>query len=221
MERLSSNALDYDDLVTAVYKKTKDLILNNDLQPGKKLRQEELARSLGVSRTPIIKALHLLVTDNLIAYTPRRGFTVKELSTREMAEIFYVRSLLDGAVAREAAVKANPDALAELDSYFAGFAPPWTTEKTVQYMRNDQLFHARLYDIGDVPLLCRMNEMFNISRVSYQRGLLRDPSETLAEHLALTDAVKNRDAELAERLARAHAMRSRARLLSELDEAEE
>ena len=94
---------EFDDLVSAVYHKIKDLILNQQFAPGQKIKQEELAKALGVSRTPIIKALHLLIGDNLVVYTPRRGFTVKVLTTRELAEIFYVRELLDGAAAHETA----------------------------------------------------------------------------------------------------------------------
>ncbi len=208
----------FDDLVTAVYRQIKDLILNQHLAPGAKLRQEELARSLGVSRTPIIKALHLLVADNLAAYTPRKGFRVKELTTREMAEIFYVRSLLDGAVARETARKATEAELEELSGYFAGFGPQRDDASRARYMACDKAFHLRLYEIAGATLLIRINELFNISRVSYQRGLLRDPNETLVEHLAILDALRNRDEELAERLARAHAMRSRAVLLRQLGE---
>lgn len=211
----------FDDLVTAVYKKIKELILNQDLKPGAKIKQEELARALGVSRTPIIKALHLLIGDNLVTYTPRRGFMVKELTTQEMAEIFYIRGLLDGAAAREAAEKATEEELAELEGYFAGFlARKWDAESRARYMECDKAFHLRLYEIAAVPLLLRINETFNIMRVSYQRGLLRDPDETLVEHLSIIEAIKNRDPELAERLARAHTSRSRAVLLRRLKEGE-
>ncbi|NLG85159.1 MAG: FCD domain-containing protein [Firmicutes bacterium] len=88
-------------------------------------------------------------------------------------------------------------------------------------MECDRSFHMRLYDIAAIQLLLRINEMFNIMRVSYQRGLLRDPNETLLEHLSIIEAIKNRDAELAERLARTHVLRSRAVLLRVLEEKEE
>jgi len=204
---------EYDDLVSAVHKKIKDLILNQAFEPGQKIKQEELARTLGVSRTPIIKALHLLIADNLVVYTPRKGFTVKELTTREMAEIFYIRELLDGAAAREAASKVTAAQLEQLDAYFAGFGGSWTKAARDRYTAQDKAFHARLYEIAAVPLLTRINEMFNISRVSYQRGLVRDPDETLAEHLGIVEAIKNRDADLAEQRARAHGTRTRATLL--------
>lgn len=67
-------------------------------------------------------------------YTLRKGFTVKELTTREMAEIFYVRGLPDGAVAREAAAKATDAELRELSGYFAGFGAPWDGDPAVVRM---------------------------------------------------------------------------------------
>ena len=203
----------HDDLVTAVRRKVKDLILNNYLQPGSKIRQEDLARSLGVSRTPIIKALYMLVADNLVTYTSRRGFTVKELTTREMAEIFYVRELLEGACARETAEKATEDEIEELRGYFAGFGGNWDRETEMRYMASDKAFHERLYEIAAVPLILRINEMFSILRVSYQRGLFRDCNESLSEHLALIEAIRKRNADLAERLARYHTAQARAAML--------
>lgn len=210
---------EYDDLVTAVFRKVKDLILTQQLRPGLKIRQEELARTLGVSRTPIIKALHLLVNENLVTYTPRKGFTVKEFTPREMAEIFYVRELLDGAVARETARKATPEEIEELRGYFAEFrqGQSWDREARARYLDLDKAFHARLYEIGQVPLLQRINEIFSISIMSYQQGLIRDPNETLVEHLAIMEAIRNRDEESAERMARAHAIRTRMTLLRRLE----
>ena len=209
------------DLTEQTYRILREWILKRQIQPGEKVSVEAIAAGLGVSRTPIIKALHLLIGDNLVVYTPRKGFTVKELTTQEMAEIFYIRGLLDGAAAREAAEKATEEELAELEGYFAGFlARKWDAESRARYMECDKAFHLRLYEIAAVPLLLRINETFNIMRVSYQRGLLRDPDETLVEHLSIIEAIKNRDPELAERLARAHTSRSRAVLLRRLKEGE-
>lgn len=219
--RSAQTSLEYDDLVSVIHKKIKDLILNQAFDPGQKIKQEELARTLGVSRTPIIKALHLLIADNLVVYTPRKGFTVKELTTREMAEIFYIRELLDGAAARETAIKATATQLSQLKTYFSGFGGGnWTKADRDRYTAQDKAFHAKLYEIAAVPLLTKINEMFNITRVSYQRGLVRDPDETLAEHLGIVEAIVNGDADLAEQLARAHGARTRATLLRKAAEEE-
>lgn len=209
----------HDDLVSVVYKRIKDLILNQHFEAGQKIKQEELAESLGVSRTTVIKALHLLIADNLVVHTPRKGFTVKKLTTSEMAAIFYIRELLDGAAAREAACKATVEEIEELAGYFAGFGADrdWDKREHDLYVARDKAFHARLYSIAAVPLLTQINEMFNISRVSYQRGLLRDPNETLGEHLAIIEAIRCRDDRLAESLARAHAAKSRSVLLRQME----
>ena len=65
------------------YNKIKLLILDNVLKSGEKIIQEKMAQKLGISRIPLIQALTILQKERLIEYNPRKGFTVRKISTKE------------------------------------------------------------------------------------------------------------------------------------------
>ena len=76
-----------------------DRILSRDLHPGQKLSDLRLSEELGVSRTPVREALHRLVQDGVVNYSPNRGFFVASFSANDIAEIFDLRAVLE-ALAR-------------------------------------------------------------------------------------------------------------------------
>ena len=70
-------------------------ILRGELRPGAALRQEDLARDLGVSRVPLREAMLLLAGDGLLVHRPNQGFHVAERSPSELSQILLMRSLLE------------------------------------------------------------------------------------------------------------------------------
>ena len=70
-------------------------VLRGELVPGSALRQDELARSLAVSRVPVREALRSLVAEGLISWQPHRGFRVAKLAPEEAREILEVRAVLE------------------------------------------------------------------------------------------------------------------------------
>jgi DNA-binding GntR family transcriptional regulator len=74
----------------------RDRVLRGELRPGVALRQEDLARDLGVSRVPLREALLLLAGDGLLVHRPNQGFYVAERSQSELSQILLMLSLLEG-----------------------------------------------------------------------------------------------------------------------------
>jgi DNA-binding GntR family transcriptional regulator len=70
-------------------------ILRGELRPGAALRQEDLARELGVSRVPLREAMLLLAGDGLLVHRPNQGFHVAERSPSELSQILLMRGLLE------------------------------------------------------------------------------------------------------------------------------
>lgn len=79
-----------------VYKFLKSAIINGDITPGLKLIESQLAKKMGISRTPIREALHRLEQDKLIVRCPSRGFKTNEFSNDKIDEIFGIRAVLEG-----------------------------------------------------------------------------------------------------------------------------
>ena len=97
-----------DSLPDFVYGKLRSAIRNQELKPGDRLREVQLAERLGVSRTPVREALKRLEADGLTRVAPPRGFVVTELTHRRVMELYAMREILAGVAARFAAEQASP-----------------------------------------------------------------------------------------------------------------
>ena len=97
-----------------VARRLSQAILDGDLQPGTRLREETLAAAYGVSRTPIREALILLGSSGLIELAPNRGATVLRLTADDIAEIYHLRGLLEAEAVRLAGTRVTPELLSLL-----------------------------------------------------------------------------------------------------------
>jgi DNA-binding GntR family transcriptional regulator len=91
-----------------VYSVLWDRILSRDLFPGEKLSDLRLSEELGVSRTPVREALHRLVQDGVVIYSPNRGFFVASFSGDDIGEIFDLRAVLEALALRTLAARLQP-----------------------------------------------------------------------------------------------------------------
>jgi len=83
------------------------MILNADLKPGDRLRQDELADAFGVSTMPIREALRQLQVEGLVTFRPRRGATVARLAVSDYEEIYHIREELETLACRWVAEDFN------------------------------------------------------------------------------------------------------------------
>lgn len=90
------------------YRRLKAQILDNELPPGHRALEAELAETLGMSRTPVREALLRLQSEGLVRVEPRRGMVVLSISPAEMTEIYDVLTALE-TMAAETLAKLMPD----------------------------------------------------------------------------------------------------------------
>src|SRR5215210_19437 len=81
-------------------RRIRDAILAGRLEPDQPLREEDLARQLGISRTPIREALLLLQNEGLVETVPNRGATVKSYDAADLDDVYTLRAVLEGYAAR-------------------------------------------------------------------------------------------------------------------------
>src|SRR5216110_3821907 len=73
----------------------REAIVDGRLVPGERLKEEELARELGISRTPVREALLVLQAEDLVVATPNRGATVRVHDAKDLQEQYELRALLE------------------------------------------------------------------------------------------------------------------------------
>jgi len=176
-----------------IYEKILHLIVEKQLPSGGKINQNKLANQLRSSRTPVVKALHLLEAQGLVDSITDRGFFVHELSMLELLELFTLREALDSIIVFELIETITPEQIQQLDDLIAVFERTAEQADEEDYRKCDQDFHRLLLEFSRNTLVKRINEYFQIYNRCFVVGLLRNPRETLPEHRRLFDALKKRD----------------------------
>lgn len=204
----------YQNLDEPIYVRLKEMIINGDLKPGEKIVQEKIAESLGVSRTPLMKALLALENDYLLESIPRRGMYVKTLNDKEIHDIYVCREALEGMAARLLAMEQNPSHVKQLKDCFQPFFKKNKID-VAAYTKADEKFHSLLIKLTNNAPMDKIYFFGNIYEKVVSRGLLRPPEETLEEHKNIIMAIETGEADLAEKYARRHIENSRKLLLNQ------
>src|SRR3954447_7631810 len=97
----------------------REAILSGVLEPGARLRQEELADLFGTSRIPVREALRALEYEGLVRSEPHRGFTVTSLDADDVDEVYDLRIVLETHALRLALPLLTDEDLAELEALYA------------------------------------------------------------------------------------------------------
>lgn len=173
-----------------------------------RVREEDLANQLGVSRTPVREALIRLDSTGVISLRPGRGALLQPVSDRDYREWLQLREQLEGFAAREAALNASQRDVMALRAIFAPFEEAGVAEaKATQYSQANVAFHVNVIRLANNHLLEHVWASFGHPQTSYRRqtiARLHRSADSLREHLEIIDAIEQRDADLAEALARAH-----------------
>lgn len=209
----------------AAYAVIREGILSGRFARGERLREEELAARVGVSRTPVREALRRLDAEGLIDFTPNRGARVTAWSERELEDLYEARALLESYGARLAARRITPDELdhlalvADQMQALAEQGPAAADELTtlnsdfhrsiVQASRNSQL-DSMVRGIMDVPLVYRTFQRYSPQRLRASQF----------HHQELVEALRAGDGEWAEAVMRTHILAARTTVLQSMrDEA--
>ena len=203
------------------YESILDLILDGKLGPGTWLREEEMAATLGVSRTPVREALGRLGAEGYVNYQRNRGAEIVRWSRTDIEEIYRMRAMVEGLVARLAA-QADIDLQAlglladQMERSIADQPDRLPTELWRNIADLNGEFHRivmaaigseRMYSMQlaqlHVPLVLQTYSHYRKS------GLQR----SFAHHRELIAALEARDPDWAEAVMRAHVFHARAVLL--------
>jgi len=190
---------------------------------GTWIRQEPLARELGVSRMPVRKALARLEAQGVVELVPNRGARPKSPSMRELLEAFEVRAVLEGHAACQAASSITHAQLSEMFTAVASFravaAQALSSEVDPSDLRDrwvqaNNAFHDAVLDAcGNSQLRATVASLHQrIPRNLTWTALDGDPrllEENANAHAVIAEAIDGRDGERARELMIEHSRRAR------------
>jgi DNA-binding GntR family transcriptional regulator len=183
-------------------------ILEMRLRPGQRLVERELVERIGVSRTTIREVLRQLSAEGLVTTIPQKGAIVAIPSTKEAAEVYEVRALLEGIIARQFAEKASDEQLRRLhDAFRAMEAEYQESHDSRRLLRAKGSIYEVLFEGADNATVRSILQGFQARVAVMRAATLATPGradESLEEIRAIVAAIERREPGEAERASAFH-----------------
>lgn len=190
-----------------VFNKIREDILSGRYKDNDELKEITIGEELGVSRTPVREAFRQLELEGLIQIIPNKGAYVTGITMEDVQDIYMIRSKLEGLCARRACEFISKEQLEEMEEnvYLAKFHAEKGHFDQMYVL--DSRFHELLYESCNSKMLEHLLK-------DYHQYVKRVRSKTLStiersvasniEHQNILDAIKEKNADEAERLATIH-----------------
>ncbi len=197
-------------------------IISQQLKPGQAVREGDLARRYGISRTPIREMLRKLEQEDLVKIVPNKGVVVSELTTQDVEEILDIRLSLETVAAGRAAANITNAQLADLREIDRELDKAVEMQDSITSLRLDSRLHNLILESAGNARAHKIikNLMSQILRVrfvsAHKPGRI---DSTVAEHKRIVSALLERDPEMAEEAMKDHLTVTKELLLpsSEID----
>lgn len=190
-----------------VYKAIRENIINGSFCPGDLLKERELAEVYGVSKTPVREALSLLEQENLVEAIPRAGYMVTHITMRDVQEAYQLRLALETEAIRLAAERITEEEIKALEER----ADAASAEE--MRVRNRE-FHLIIAQASGNSRLAKLIEQLldEMDRMMALDPHIFSPTGPY-EHTTMLEALKSRDAQLAQKAMRKHVEEACQRVL--------
>ncbi len=184
-------------------------IIEGNIIPGEKLTETGVANMLGISRTPLREAFFQLHAEGFVKFTPRKGAIVSDISITDAKETYEIKNTLEGLAARLAAQNVTDSLIDDLVSINNRLEDQITKKKKDIKLIFDLngKFHQTIIGASGNK---KLSEMLIVIRRQTQRynyiylSLLSRLEDSISDHVKIINALRKKDAELAEQLAKRH-----------------
>jgi len=195
-----------------IYDQLKSAITSTNIyQEGANLRLDErqLADQLATSRTPIREALARLEQEGLVRIVPRKGVYIVRKTKAEIIEMIHVWAALESMAARLAAERASNAEITALRDDLNDFTDGEVLSHIDEYSEANIHFHLAIIDMAHSPLLRQIAENLFVHIRGIRAKTIGDAdraTRSVIDHGHIVEALEHRDADLAERRVREHAL---------------
>lgn len=181
-----------------VYSALKEMIANYRFKPGERINVERITKELGVSRTPVWEAIRRLEQESLVVNVTNKGIFMNTLTREEALDLFAVREVLEGMVAKLAAERIDEKTVKKLESSLEKQKKWIEKGDIIAYTREDFHFHTLIHKASGNVFLAEMLE--RIENKINPIGLHVDGflSSFYKEHSSLIRALRKHDPKEAE-----------------------
>lgn len=189
----------------------KNRILNFTYLPGVKISDDEIAKSLGTSRTPVREALNRLVEQGLVVSRPNRGFIVKVFTRKEIADHYILREALECLAVRLAIQFIDSEEIISLKSLLSTYPSIMKSKDLTYFNEADERFHDLIAQYSrNAALYKTLANLHGLIRIIRRYDHIRVNSfqETYREHQAILEQIIRKDPKKATKAMSSHILNS-------------
>lgn len=207
-------------VVDRVYESLKAMAVSFQFKPGERLNEGDVARNLGVSRTPLREALNRLSIEGFLRFVPGKGYFCRDLDPKDIYDLYELRKTIEVASVRLAVGRATDTAIDELLAFLDTTGPDPGDRKAEELVALDEEFHERLMLMSGNSEMLRVLRNVN-ARIRFVRWIDMDRihrGQTQLEHRSVLKFMKNRDLDGCSEVLERHISRRMDEIVSSIKE---
>ncbi|MGH9847386.1 MAG: GntR family transcriptional regulator [Blastocatellia bacterium] len=202
-----------------VREKLREDILAGVFEPGVRIKITDLSQRYGVSQMPIREALQQLQGEGLVTIAPNKGASVRSVDEKFISNIYDIRGALEAMLVQRAVAAITDAEVKKIEAIQTEYEAAQEKHDTKALLDCNQQFHHAINVLAQNPealeMLNRSWGLIDFLRQKYKFGPNRLAAIT-SDHRNLLKALKRRDADAAERLAKKHCEMAKADLISQM-----
>ncbi len=205
-------------LAQEVHDRLKQLIMSNELSPGTKVVESQVAKTMQISRTPVREAIQRLQNQGFLRQSYTGAYFVVGFTNKDIQEIFGIRGVLESYAARLAAEQYQKGDLSSLEEKIEEYQELLDQGKFQELSIVNTEFHDLLYNLSKSPRLIKMINNLREQIYYFREVILYHPEmarKSNIDHRAMVEAIKNKDSNGVEHLVWEHIMRGKEIVLQE------
>lgn len=189
------------------FQSIKNAILTNQLKSENIYKIEELAKSLGISKTPVREALLDLSIKGFVTFLPRKGIQINLLDKNDIEYLYEFRTAMEIAVIKRIAKSISEESISALKSINAECQKSMEHDNKIEYLKNDRKFHLFLAELSENDYI--ISSLENVRDLVDWMGaraliLKNRMEEVLLEHKNVIDMLERHDTVNAQKMMEKH-----------------
>lgn len=194
--------MDYLSLAQRSYQLIKSKLLSDEIRPGERLWEDQLAEEISMSRTPVREAVNQLIAERLVRRVPRKGIFAVDYTASEMLDIVATRTIIETQAARLCCQNISEEQMARMDAVLQQYVDMLRSTGQKKANVYDAELHRMLGECSGSALIRRYVEDLENMVVFVRKKdeyVFADVELSILQHSRIVEGILRRDEEAAAR----------------------
>ncbi|MCY7887357.1 GntR family transcriptional regulator [Bacillus spizizenii] len=168
-------------------------IVEGILAPGEKINDDELAKALGVSRTPVREALQLLAVQGFVEMSPGKETRISQIEKNDVFKVYPPMAALQSTAAELAIENIESSHLEEMAAINQQMKAAIDRNEIYEVLGLDKTFHDVMIDAADNEYIQNFTSVLHMHILRLEYLFFKSPQNSIEEHEQIIQACKEKD----------------------------